>query len=148
MSKNIFIYLGSLRVGVFSCYRYNPSLVGSEEYWFKTTLKKCKLTQKISYSLLLTRSCKLLVHETCHLLGIDHCVYMDCCMNGSGHLEEDFRQSMFMCPIDLKKLSIIVNFDVRERYARMREFFNKHECRPELKSLDYILNSIVEQTNA
>ena len=34
--------------------------------------------------LILLRSCRLLVHETSHLLGIGHCIYYSCCMNGSG----------------------------------------------------------------
>lgn len=38
----------------------------------------------------LQRSCKLLVHEIAHLLGVDHCIWFSCCMNGSGHLSEDF----------------------------------------------------------
>jgi archaemetzincin len=70
---------GSLRVGMFSCFRYNPTLSYSEEFWFKVQLKK-KI--QMDQGLLATRSAKLLVHETCHLLGFEHCVYMDCCMNG------------------------------------------------------------------
>ena len=27
-----------------------------------------------------------------HLLGFEHCVFFRCCMNGSGHLAEDFAQ--------------------------------------------------------
>ena len=38
----------------------------------------------------LQRSCRLLVHEICHLFCIDHCIFHACCMNGSGHLQEDF----------------------------------------------------------
>ena len=31
------------------------------------------------------------VHELLHLLGLDHCIYFACLMNGSGSLEEDHR---------------------------------------------------------
>lgn len=72
---------GSLRVGVFSCYRYNSALSYSDEFWFKTKINK-KNPNPDSSQLLISRSVKLLVHETCHLLGFAHCVYMDCCMNG------------------------------------------------------------------
>ena len=31
------------------------------------------------------------VHELLHLLGLDHCIYFACLMNGSGSLDEDHR---------------------------------------------------------
>lgn len=83
----------------------------------------------------LNRTCKLLVHETLHLLGFDHCVYMDCCMNGSGHLQEDFKQSMFLCPVDLKKLMVLFDFNLVERYKKMQKFFEKHKSVEDVKWL-------------
>jgi archaemetzincin len=130
---------GALRVGGFSCFRYNPALSFSETNWFQSKHKKLSASLD---NILLTRSSKLLVHETCHLLGIDHCVYFDCCMNGSGHLEEDFRQSMFLCPIDLKKLWMIFGFDIMQRYSAMLRFFEKHKCHREIVSLKQIIASI------
>jgi len=130
---------GRSRVGAFSCFRYNPIMKYSEEYWYK--LKRIKL-KKSEQNLLLTRSCKLLAHETCHLLGIDHCIFMDCCMNGSGHLEEDFRQSMFLCPIDLKKLTLIFNFNLINRYEKMKSFFEIISANKEVKWLDNAIKLI------
>jgi archaemetzincin len=104
-------------------------------------LKRIKL-KKSEQNLLITRSCKLLVHETCHLLGIDHCIFMDCCMNGSGHLEEDFRQSMFLCPIDLKKLTLIFNFNLINRYEKMKSFFELISANNEVKWLDNAIKLI------
>ena len=37
-----------------------------------------------------------------HLLGMAHCVHFACCMNGSGHLAEDFAQPIFLCPVCLR----------------------------------------------
>ncbi|KAK3592952.1 hypothetical protein CHS0354_036811 [Potamilus streckersoni] len=105
---------GNQRVAVFSLYRYDPSLSFSKENWYEVEPDKT-VSKKDKISLLLQRGSKLLVHEICHLLGIDHCIYFDCCMNGSGHLAEDFRQSMHLCPVDLHKLHILVGFDVVER---------------------------------
>ena len=48
---------------------------------------------------LLQRCCKLLVHEIGHLLGVGHCIHYACCMQGSGHLLEDFEQPSFLCPV-------------------------------------------------
>ena len=82
------------------------------------------------------------MHETAHLLGVDHCVYYSCCMNGSGHLAEDFRklkyyvccsvmpvpicimyintgQSMHLCPVDLRKLCHLCGFNISQRYKNV-----------------------------
>mmetsp|Transcript_26243 Transcript_26243/g.87942 ORF Transcript_26243/g.87942 Transcript_26243/m.87942 type:complete len:157 (-) Transcript_26243:483-953(-) len=39
----------------------------------------------------LRRCCMCLVHEVGHLLGLAHCVWSGCVMNGSNHLEESCR---------------------------------------------------------
>ena len=77
---------------------------------------------------LLQRSAKLLVHELGHLYLLDHCVYYSCCMNGSGHLDEDFRQPMFLCPVCLKKLRLRLgaSFDFAERYRHLAKFYRDH----------------------
>ena len=101
---------GNQRVGVFSFFRYNPTLTFSTEFWYDIehsqemapAEKKCTTLQ---------RSCKLLVHEVCHLLGLDHCIWFSCLMNGSGHLHEDFSQPMTLCPVDLHKLQTLCGFD-------------------------------------
>lgn len=136
---------GWSRVGIFSCFRYHPLLKYSEEFWYQAKLtksfKNSSFTSKEVDNLLVSRSCKLLVHETCHLLGMGHCAYMDCCMNGSGHLEEDFRQSMFLCPIDLRKLAHLLDFEPIERYKKMRKFFINYESKKEVEWLDDVINT-------
>lgn len=107
---------GGSKVGVFQFYRYNPAYRFSGEFWFKRYPVGTKRNKKADSDLLLARSCKLLVHEICHIYGIDHCKFYDCVMNGSGHLEEDFRQPYHLCPIDLRKLAHRLGFDVRKRY--------------------------------
>jgi len=39
-----------------------------------------------------------------HLLGIKHCIYAKCVMNGSNHLDEADDRPFALCPVDLKKL--------------------------------------------
>ena len=113
---------GNQRVGVFSFFRYNPTLTFSAEFWYdvKRSEKMALAEQK---RIILQRSCKLLVHEVCHLLGLDHCIWYSCLMNGSGHLGEDFSQPMTLCPVDLHKLQTLCDFDVTARYAGLRTFF-------------------------
>ena len=115
---------GNQRVGVFSFFRYNPTLSFSTEFWYDV-----KRSQKMSLAeqrhTVLQRSCKLLVHEVCHLLGLDHCIWFSCLMNGSGHLGEDFSQPMMLCPVDLRKLKTLCDFDVATRYAGLQAFFQR-----------------------
>lgn len=121
---------GNQRVAIFSLYRYDPCLSFSTEHWFQIVEGK-EISPKEQQRLILQRGCKLLVHEICHLLGIDHCIYYDCCMNGSGHLSEDFRQPMHLCPVDLRKLHTLVGFDIIERYKSLYQYYKKHGFKEE-----------------
>ena len=70
--------------------------------------------------LLLSRANKTAVHELGHMFGIGHCVHRQCCMNGSGHLREDFAIPEFLCPVDLAKFRAVLgpNFNpVGEKIA-------------------------------
>ena len=93
------------RVGVYSFARYLPPQTGAA-----------------AASLLLRRSCKVLAHETAHLLGIAHCVFYACLMNGSNHLAESDARPLHPCPVDLRKLQHSLGFDVADRYRRLRTF--------------------------
>ena len=124
---------GNHRVGVFSLYRYNPTLTFSIESWYQIQpLADHKMSFTEQKRVILQRSCKLLVHEIAHLLGVDHCIWYSCCMNGSGHLGEDYQQAMHLCPVDLRKLQKLCGFHVVERYRKMVEFFKKHQLTVEL----------------
>ncbi len=92
------------RVGVYSFARYLPPQTGP------------------AAGLLLRRSCKVLAHETAHLLGIAHCVFYSCLMNGSNHLAESDARPLHLCPVDLRKLQHSLGFDAAARYRRLREF--------------------------
>lgn len=87
------------RVGVYSFARYQPVKAGAA-----------------AATLLLRRSCKVLAHETAHLLGIAHCVFYSCLMNGSNNLAESDARPLHLCPVDLRKLQHSLGFDVADRY--------------------------------
>ena len=133
---------GLARVAVFSFYRYNPKLEFSPEFWYEVKEKKTGLSEAEIRKLFLQRSCRLLVHEIGHLLGVDHCIFYECCMNGSGHLQEDFRQPMFLCPVDLHKLSYMCGFDILQRYGDLRHFFDKFGLINEVNWIDKRLRDI------
>ena len=122
---------GNQRVAIFSLFRYDPSLTFSKEFWYK--FEKVEVPdEKACRRQMLQRGCRLLVHEINHILGIDHCVYFDCCMNGSGHLQEDFSQPMYLCPVELRKLHRLVGFDILERYRQLENFCREHGFEEEL----------------
>jgi archaemetzincin len=116
---------GGSRVGVFSMCRYDPS--------FRVRRKKRKTSNKLSADqlTLLRRGCKVVVHEIGHMFNIGHCVYYSCCMNGSGHLLEDYAQPIHLCPIDLKKIQVATGCDVWERYRQLLKFYDKYEMNEE-----------------
>jgi archaemetzincin len=98
------------RVGIFSVARYDPAFYGK---------------RADDPSLLLRRSCKVLAHEACHMFGIRHCVYFNCLMNGSNHLEESDRRPPHLCPVDLRKLHWTLGFDIAGRYRRLHDFWRE-----------------------
>ncbi len=121
---------GNHRVGVFSFCRYDPTVTFSSEFWYQVH-QSSPMREEERRRIVLQRSCKLLVHEVAHLLGVDHCIWFSCCMNGSGHLEEDFGQSMHLCPVDLRKLQTLCGFDVVERYRHLLGFFERQGLKEE-----------------
>ncbi|XP_068701682.1 archaemetzincin-2-like isoform X2 [Montipora foliosa] len=121
---------GNQRVAVFSFARYNPCLSFSTEHWYQIWCSK-ELDRLEKEKILLQRSCKLLVHEIAHLMGLEHCIWFSCCMNGSGHLSEDFAQPIYLCPVDLHKLQHLCGFDVVDRYRKLLEFFKRHNLTEE-----------------
>lgn len=96
------------RVGVFSIARYDPRFYGQAA---------------TDATLVLRRSCKVLAHETCHMLGILHCVFFNCLMSGSNHLAESDRRPLHLCPVDLRKLHWALGFDPVERYRGLLAFW-------------------------
>lgn len=63
----------------------------------------------------------VMIHEIGHLFGLAHCIYYDCKMNGSNHLEESFSRSLFLCPVCLRKIHFNLRFDIKKRYEGLKE---------------------------
>jgi archaemetzincin len=77
------------------------------------------------------RCIRVLSHEVCHMLGIGHCVYARCLMNGSADLAESDRRPLHLCPVDLHKLQYALGFNVVERYRRLLRFWSRMPDDPE-----------------
>ena len=55
--------------------------------------------------LLMYRCVKTACHEICHVLGMTHCPYYECLMNGSNLVTEADIKPFALCPICLRKLA-------------------------------------------
>jgi archaemetzincin len=85
----------------------------------------------------LGRTAVTMAHELCHCLGLDHCTYFACAMQGCGSVAEAQRQPPYVCPVCLEKIcwaigeGVVDGWEeedrgvrdgfVRERYGKLRE---------------------------
>ena len=85
------------------------------------------LSSATAAALYLSRLSRTAAHELGHCLGIDHCVYYACSMQGSASLAEDARQPPYLCPVDDAKVSAACGVQEKERCVKLREFCNRWE---------------------
>ena len=71
----------------------------------------------------LIRTLKTGSHEIGHTLGLMHCTFYECVMNGSNSLPESDRRPLFLCPVCLRKAEWNLKFDRPARYKRLKAFF-------------------------
>ena len=87
------------RTGVFSFARYDERFYQNGKY-------------ELDYERILWRSISVMVHEITHMFGVRHCVYYECVMNGSNHLEESDGRPLELCVVCLRKLQSNIKFDI------------------------------------
>lgn len=78
-----------------------------------------------SDTVLRRRALKVAVHEIGHMLGLEHCVYYNCLMNGSNTIEELDHEPVHLCPVCLQKLAWNLGFDPAARYAKLETFYRR-----------------------
>jgi archaemetzincin len=93
------------RVGVWSMKRFGDAAKSDKE--FRQVLR---------------RTLKTAAHETGHMFSLPHCVYFDCCMNGSNSLPEADRQPLSLCPQCLAKLCYATGADPKKRFESLIGF--------------------------
>ncbi|XP_078481242.1 archaemetzincin-2-like [Ciona intestinalis] len=76
--------------------------------------------------ILLLRACRVMAHEVGHMFGLKHCIWSKCLMNGSNHIQESDMRPSFLCPVCLRKLQVVLGFDLLTRYKAMKEW-SAHE---------------------
>lgn len=113
------------RVGVWSLKRFGDPSKSEEE--FRRTLR---------------RTLKTAAHETGHMFSLPHCVYFECCMNGSNHLEEADGQPLSVCPQCLAKLCFATGADPKKRFESLVGFAKEHELPEERRMWERSLESL------
>jgi len=61
-----------------------------------------------------------MVHETCHMFGMKHCIYYECTMNGTNG-EPTGKGTKALCPICYKKLKRNIKFNTEDRMNALIE---------------------------
>jgi archaemetzincin len=62
----------------------------------------------------LRRTMAVASHELAHVIGLHHCIYYDCLMNGSNSGEESERRPLNLCPVCLDKLLHFLSITYRD----------------------------------
>lgn len=75
--------------------------------------------------LFLRRALGLAAHEVGHLLGIRHCVFHECVMQGANTRAEADGHPLEPCPVDARKLQWNLGFDPAARARALEAFFRK-----------------------
>lgn len=111
------------RVGIYSFARYDPL------FWREPRTPAAR-------QLLIVRSLGVLLHETCHMYGLKHCIFYRCVLNGSNSLEESDRTPLHLCPVCLRKLQHAAGFNIITRYAALQREYRRLNVNDEAEWLE------------
>jgi len=77
------------------------------------------------YSMCLKRTLKVASHELGHIFGFRHCVDYECVMNGSNTMDETDRKPVYLCPLDMLKVTQGMGIDEVYRFNKLEAFWRE-----------------------
>lgn len=72
-----------------------------------------------------TRALRIVAHEASHVLGLQHCVFYACLMNGIREISQGDRVPLHLCPVCVAKLASNLGFDPLARERDLAAFFRQ-----------------------
>jgi len=81
------------------------------------------LVSDVLSPLAVERAAKLVLHQVMHMLGVLHCCYFRCLMNGAANQEEADGRPPYLCAMCLKKLHLVLGMDPLVRYQHLAHFW-------------------------
>lgn len=78
------------------------------------------------FALGLGRTIKTSAHEIGHMFKMKHCTHALCVMNGVNSLSEDDTKPNTLCSVCLKKMDFNFGFNLKDRYQKILEFYQKY----------------------
>lgn len=97
------------RTGVFSLARYDPRFFDAD-----ATPRPGLVRERVF---------KVMTHEIGHMFGMRHCVHFHCLMNGVNHEGELDAAPPHLCPVCLRKLHMLTDFDPATRYDALKAHY-------------------------
>jgi len=104
------------RCGVFSFSRHSPL--------FDDGSPSTATPPPATLSKFFRRCVKTMTHEITHMLGIRHCIYYQCLMNGNNGGGERAAKSSFYCPVCLRKVATMLSLAQGSPVNLMERYFN------------------------
>lgn len=74
----------------------------------------------------LLRTLKVASHELGHIFSIKHCTAYRCIMNGSNSMTESDSKPVYLCPIDVMKISWNMDIPRIERFEQLETFWEEN----------------------
>ncbi|TXT39668.1 MAG: Zn-dependent protease [Planctomycetota bacterium] len=84
-----------------------------------------------AFQLCLRRTLKTAVHETGHILTIQHCTAFQCGMNGSNNRTESDSQPLHFCPVCLRKVCWNLRVEPVEYLSSLEKFCRREKLTDE-----------------